>query len=117
MGVGGGGGGLHRAHSGTPAASSVKFLFYTSPMCMCVCSVSRCSRVRLFATHGLQAARLLCPWDSPGKNTGVDCHALLQGIFPTQRLNLCLLHLLQWQAGSLPLIHQGSPQGAAWATK
>ena len=27
---------------------------------------------------------LLCPWDSPGKNTGVDCHALLQGIFPTQ---------------------------------
>ena len=26
---------------------------------------------------------LLCPWDSPGKNTGVGCHALLQGIFPT----------------------------------
>ena len=39
--------------------------------------------------------------DSPGKNTGVGCHALLQGIFPTQGLNpwpLCLLH---WQAGSL----------------
>ena len=33
---------------------------------------------------------LLCPWDSPGKNTGVGCHALLQGIFPTQGLNLCL---------------------------
>ena len=31
------------------------------------------------------------------------CHALLQGIFLTQRLNPCLLHLLQWQAGSLPL--------------
>ena len=31
---------------------------------------------------------LLCPWDSPGKNTGVGCHALLQGIFPTQGLNL-----------------------------
>ena len=30
---------------------------------------------------GLQPARLLCPWDSPGKNTGVGCHALLQGIF------------------------------------
>ena len=30
--------------------------------------------------HGLQPARLLCPWDSPGKNTGVSCHALLQGI-------------------------------------
>ena len=34
----------------------------------------------------------LCPWDSPGKNTGVDCHGLLQGIFPTQGSNLGLLH-------------------------
>ena len=34
--------------------------------------------------HGRQPTRLLCPWDSPGKNTGVGCHALLQGIFPTQ---------------------------------
>ena len=32
--------------------------------------------------------------DCPGKNTGVGYHALLQGIFPTQRLNLCLLLLL-----------------------
>ena len=32
--------------------------------------------------------RLLCPWDSPGKNIGLGCHALLQGIFPTQGLNL-----------------------------
>ena len=30
--------------------------------------------------HGLYPARLLCPWDSPDKNTGVGCHALLQGI-------------------------------------
>ena len=39
----------------------------------------------------------------PGKNTGMGCHALLQGIFPTQGLNphhICLMH---WQAGSLPL--------------
>ena len=37
--------------------------------------------------YGLQPARLLCPWDSPGKNTGVGHHALLQGIFPTQGSN------------------------------
>ena len=37
--------------------------------------------------HGPQPARLLCPWGSPDKNTGVGCHALLQGIFPTQGLN------------------------------
>ena len=34
--------------------------------------------------HGLYPARLLCPWDSPGKNIGVGCHALLQGIFSNQ---------------------------------
>ena len=51
---------------------------------------------------------LLCPWDFPGKNTAVDCHFLLQGIFLTQGLNPCLLH---WQANSLPLSHQGSPYG------
>ena len=34
--------------------------------------------------HGLQPTRLLCPWDFPGKNTGVGCHSLLQGIFLTQ---------------------------------
>ena len=34
--------------------------------------------------YGLQPARLLCPWSSPGKNTGVSCHALLQRIFLTQ---------------------------------
>ena len=42
--------------------------------------------------HGLQPTRLLCPWDSPGKNTGVGCHSLLQGIFSTQGQNLDLQH-------------------------
>ena len=41
---------------------------------------------------------------SPAKNTGVDCHALLHGIFLTQGLNPCLLCFLLWQAGSLPLV-------------
>ena len=58
---------------------------------------------------GLQPARLLCPWDSPGKKTGVDSHFLLQGNFPNQGLNLRLLRFLHWQAGSLPLSHQWSP--------
>ena len=46
---------------------------------------------------------------SPSKTTGVSCHALLQGIFPTQRLNPHLLHLLHWQVGSLPLAPHGKP--------
>ena len=41
---------------------------------------------------GLQPARLLCPWDSPGKSTVVGCDFLLQGIFPTQGSNPYLLH-------------------------
>ena len=55
------------------------------------------SSVRLY---GLKPARLLCPWGSPGKNTGVGCHALLQGILPTQGPNPCFL---LWHVGSLPL--------------
>ena len=45
--------------------------------------------------HGLWPTRLLCPWDSPGKNTGVDCHSLLQRIFLTQGSNPSLLHCRQ----------------------
>ena len=41
--------------------------------------------------HGLLLDKLLCPWNFPGKNTGVGCHFLLQGIFPTQESNLCLM--------------------------
>ena len=53
------------------------------------------SCVWLFVTLWTVATRLLCPWDSPGKNTGVGCHTLLQGIFLTQGLNPCLLHCRQ----------------------
>ena len=60
------------------------------------------SRVRLFCDPvDCSPARLLCPGDSPGKNIGVGCHALLQGIFPTRRSNPRLLRLLPWQAGLL----------------
>ena len=48
-------------------------------------------------------------WDFPGKNTGVSCYFLLQEIFPIQGLNRCLLSLLHWQVGSLPLAPPWSP--------
>ena len=67
--------------------------------CVSVCSVVSDS----LWPRELWPARLLCPWDVPGKNTGVGCHFLLQGIFLTQRWNLHLLHLLHWQSDSLPL--------------
>jgi len=58
--------------------------------------------------HGLSPTRLLCPWDTPGKDTGVCRHSLLQGIFLTQGSNL---HLLVSSIGMrIPyqLSHQGS---------
>ena len=58
------------------------------PSAMCVCMLS-CSVMSDFLLPlGLQPTRLLCPWNSPGKNTGVGCHALLQGIFLSQGSNL-----------------------------
>ena len=50
------------------------------------------SRIWLLQHHELKPARRLCPWDSLGKNTGVGCHFLLQGIFLTQGSNLGLLN-------------------------
>ena len=57
----------------------------------------------------LSPARLLCPWDFPGKNTGMGCHAVFQGIFPTQGSKQGLLCLQHWQASSLPLLPPGKP--------
>ena len=57
--------------------------------------------------HGLKPTRLFCPWNSPGRNTEVGCHSLLQGIFPIQGLNLGLLH---WQVDSLLSEPPGKPK-------
>ena len=58
-------------------------------------SAESLSHVWLFATPWAVAPRLLCPWDSPGKNTGVGSHSLLQGILRTQGLNPGLLYSRQ----------------------
>ena len=82
-------------------------LYHTSPVCMCHIGVMRWRLINQFWwSHGLQPARLFCPWNSPAKNTGVGCHALLQGIFPTQGSNLGLPHCRQILSC---LSHQGSP--------
>ena len=62
------------------------------------------SRVRLFVTPWTVAHQALCPRNSPGKNTGVGCHFLLQGIFLTQGLNLGLPYCRQTL---YQLSHQG----------
>ena len=61
------------------------------------------SHIWLFVTLWT-TVRLLCPRDSPGKNTEVGCHFLLPWILRTQGSNLHLFCLLHWQTGSLPLV-------------
>ena len=68
------------------------------------------SCVLLFEAVWIRAHRLLCPWDFSGKNTGVGCHFLLQGIFLAEGSNLCFLCLLHCRQILYPLSHQGSPQ-------
>ena len=91
---------------------TVSSCFHPSPSeCVCVCVHAK----------SLQSCPTLCnPMDcSPpgssihgdalGKNTGVGCHALLQGIFPIQGSNLSFLRVLHWQVGSLSLTPPGKP--------
>ena len=76
-------------------------------MCVCVC-VSVCSQSCLtLQPYGQQPTNFLCPWDFPGKNTGVGCHFFLQEFSSIQGWNPHLLHLLHWQAGSLSLSYLG----------
>ena len=68
-----------------------------------------CAQLCLTLCDPTDSARLLCPWDFPGKKTGVGCHFLLQEIFPTQGWNPSLLSLLHWQADSLLVCHLDRP--------
>ena len=81
------------------------------PLFQFVCTV--CSAALVMSDsllpYGLYPSRLLCLWDSPGKNTGLGCHVLLQGIFPTQGSNPSLLYLVHWHTGSLSLMPPGKP--------
>ena len=88
------------------------FLSLIGPVCCAIqlCGFCCCLVAKLWPC-GLQSARLLCAWDFPGKIIDIVCHFLLQGIFPTQGLNWCLLH---WQMDSLPLCQEGSPHNVVY---
>ena len=85
----------HWATAGSPALGLV--------LLSCLLSVAQLS-----VAPRTVVCRLLCPWDSPGGNTGMGSHFFLLGIFPTQGLNLLLLRVLHLHADPLPLSHLGS---------
>ena len=68
----------HSEYSKIVCCTDVNF-FITNNFSCCCLDAKSCPTLR---PRGLTPTRLLCPWDSPGRNSGVDCHFLLQGIFP-----------------------------------
>ena len=75
---------------------------------VCTCELSHFSCARLFLTLWTVACQAPLSLGCSSKNTGVGCHFLLQGIFPTWGSNPCLLFLLPRQADSLPLAPPGN---------
>ena len=88
----------------TDDGASESWAFVNGSMPGCYVSSVVCDSLQ---PYRLQPTRLLCPWNFPGKNTRVGSHSLLQGIFPTQGLNLGLLHCMQIL---YHLSHQRSPR-------
>ena len=93
-----------------PGLDNFEHYFTTCEMSTIVRSLQSC--LILCILSGLYPARLLCPWDSPGKSAGVGCYVLLQGIFPTRdpaslmslALTVSSLPLSPpWEAGSISL--------------
>ena len=93
---------------------SIKWLYQSrAPSLLVLCSVSSVMSNSL-KPYGLWATKILCPWDSPGKNTGVSCHSLLQRIFPTQGLKLRLLCCLPCRLILYTLSYLGMFENLNW---
>ena len=78
---------------GSSALPRTSLDMWMAGACAWMCAVTSVVSDSLWP-YGPESARLLCPWDSPGKNSGMGSHALPQRIFPTQELNLHLFRLL-----------------------
>ena len=97
-----------RGHSPEDPIAWLGLLLRKTPTSFLTCMHAQ-SCPTLCDPDGLQPAKLLCPWDFPGKNSGAGCHFLFQEILSIQRLYPHLLCPMHWQADSLPLSHLGSP--------
>ena len=81
------------------------FLCIVAQQCLTLCNLLDCSQP-VSSVHRIFPARIYHS----------SCHILLQGIFPTQGSNLCLLQFLHWQVDSLPLRHLGILLESLWKT-
>ena len=96
---------------------SFRALVFSSAMYLKLLLLSRFSRVRFCVTHRWQPTRLPCPWDSPGKNTGVGCHFLLQCRkvkFKVKSLSRVRLLATPWTAAYQAPLHMGFSRQEYW---
>ena len=93
---------------GHPTADLKKVQKVNCLLCVFCLHVCMLSQIQLFAIPWILTHQAPLPMKSPGKNTGMDYHFLLQGIFLKQRSNSPLLNLPHWQEDSLPLSHLGN---------
>ena len=99
---------VYGGEAGKSGGLGRRFLFISLCVCVRVCVPS----LLCLTLCRPMDCRLLCPWNFPGKNTGVGCHFLIQRIFPTQGLNLYLLCLLLFFWEELILYHRATfPSG------
>ena len=94
----------HKLHMYNTYKGILEFSFATW-----ACMLNHVSRVQLFATCRTVAQQAPLSVGSSSKNTGVGCHFLLQGTFPTQGSNPQFPHLLHWHLLHLPLAPPGKP--------
>ena len=97
----------YRSSAGERAPVTLRSWRWRSVFCACV--LSYFSHVRLFVMLRTVARLAALSMGFSRQETGMGCHLLLQGIFPTQGSNSQLLCLLHWQVGSLPLMPPGKP--------
>ena len=101
----------HQRYLGSPCVCMCVCVYKTCIYTLCCAVLSHSVMSDSWPHQSLQPSRLLCPWDSPGKNTGVVCYAFLQGIFPTQGSNPSLPHC-RWILYCLS--HKGSSLTLEW---
>ena len=94
-----------------PLCLEFSFLINLKPVCMHDVISFTSDSLRCY---GLESTRLFCPWDSLGKKSGMGLPCPSPGDLPNPGIKPVSLSLLNWQAGSLPLVPPGEPQPKAY---
>ena len=98
--------------TGAPRSLHPTPVFFSTPLC----GLSHSVVSESLRPHGLEPSRFLCPWNFPGKNTGMGCHFLLQGSLPNWGTEPTSLESPAFAGDSLPLHHIGSPSAPIHST-